>query len=167
MRRLALLTLTLLFIFASAVYPQEKAKDGELQNLARDAGANFGDWTIWNYQEGGPAFVLVHPKTGSIIYLPWASNGWINFRAKNGDWQLLCSKGEPIAQERKELQLAKFLDNRPTLELEAGKYTFKDWTVKVAKDKIEFHNSAYDDRLIIQPTTAEFVHNGRKITAKK
>jgi hypothetical protein len=164
MRNFSVLPLILLCAFAART--QDKAKDGELQNLARDSGAKFGDWTIWNYQEGGPAFVLANQKTGYVIYLPWSSNGWINFRAKDGEWMVLYSKGEPEAQERKELLLAKLLDQRPTLNLELGKYTFKDWTAEVTKDKIEFKNGNYDDRLSIQPTAAEFVHNGRKIPAK-
>lgn len=166
MRKFSLLPLILLCAFAAPGYTQDKAKEGELQNLARDSGAKFGDWTIWNYQVGGPAFVLANQKTGTVIYLPWSSNGWINFRAKEGEWKILYSKGEPEAQDRKELQLTKLLEQRPTLELEVGKTTFKDWNVEVTKDKIEFKNGNFDDRLIIQPAAGEFVHNGRKIGAK-
>ena len=76
---------------------------------------------------------------------------------------ILYSKGEPERQDRKNLQNIKFLEQRPTLAIETGKYTFKDWTVKVAKDKIEFQHSALDDRFTIEVSAAVFVHNGRTI----
>jgi hypothetical protein len=137
--------------FAGNAAAQGKAKDEpkttELHLLEKNGGANFGDWAVWRYEEGGAAIFLINQKTGYAIYLPWSSNGWINYRTKDGDWHVLFSKGEPEPQKRDD-------------------YTFKDWTVKVTKDLIDFHNSTHDDRMTIRRSTGEFIHNGRAIGGK-
>lgn len=158
-------------LLVGAAFTQDKGKDAaktiELSGLEKGAGANFGDWAIWNYQDLGPALLLIDQKTGYVVYLPWSSNGWINLRTKEGDWMVLFAKGEPEAQDRKDLQTAKFLDKRPTLDLEEGKYTFREWDVKVTKGAIEFHNINYGDRLTMQRSSGSLVHNARPIGAKK
>jgi hypothetical protein len=147
--------------------PKEEPKTTELHLLTKNAGATFGDWVVWRYEEGGAAVFLINQKTGFSIYLPWSSNGWINYRDKGGEWYVLFSKGEAEKQNRDDLPIAKFLEKkRPAVALEAGKYTFKDWTVKVTKDHIDFHSSTYDDRFTVQRSSGEVTHNGRSIGAK-
>ena len=173
MRRLALLMSVVVVLFLGPVSAQDRDKDKEekttqLHLLEKNAGANFGDWVVWRYDEGDKAVFLINQKTGLVIYLPWTSNGWINFRPKDGNWQVLYSKGEPKDQKRDDLMVADFvMKERPGVVLENGKYSFKDWTVNVTKDVIDFHCSSYDDRMTIRRASGEVVHNGRTLGEKK
>jgi hypothetical protein len=166
MRAVASLAFVVWFSVSPGV-AQDAAKKVELSSLEKNGGANFGDWAVWNHHDLGPALLLVNQKTGYAIYLPSASNGWINFRTKDGAWMVLFSKGEPEAQDRKDLNVAQFLDKRPPVDLDEGKATLRDWEVKIAKDTIEFHNASYGDRLTISRTSGAFVHNARTIGDKK
>jgi hypothetical protein len=158
---------------------QATPKSVELNLLEKNAGANFGNWAVWRFDEGVKALVLVNQKTGYAIYLPWSSNGWVNYRTKEGAWHVVFHKGEPELQDRKDLKIAPFLGKRPTDNLEVGKYSFEGteivegkkvvqrWTVKVTKEYLDFHNASYDDRLTIRRSTGEATHNGRTIAGKQ
>ena len=150
--------------FEEAPAPEKKALPEKED--AGTTGTNFGDWAVWNHPDLGPALLLIHQKTGYAIYLPWSSNGWINFRAKDGNWMVLFSKGDPEAQDRKDLNVARFLEKRPTANIEEGKSTFREWEMKVGKDTIEFHNLNYGDRLTVSRSSGAFIHNARTIGSK-
>lgn len=147
---------------------KEEEKTTPLHLIEKNAGANFGDWVVYRYDEGGKAVFLINQKTGFVIYLPWNSNGWINFRPKDGEWHVLYSMKNAEKQDRSDLKIGDFLKkNRPDVAVENGKYMFKDWTVTVTKDDIDFRCSTYDDRMTIRRTSGEVVHNGRDIGDKK
>jgi hypothetical protein len=146
---------------------KEEPRTVELHLLEGRSGATFGDWTVWRYDEFGKAIFVINQKTGYSIYLPWSSNGWINYRDKDGEWYVRFSTGASEKQDRKDLKIEPFLKKKTSVVLENGKYTFKDWTVTVSKDSIDFHCSAGDDRMIIRPSSAEIVHKGRPIGNKK
>jgi hypothetical protein len=147
----------------------------ELHLLDKNAGAAFGDWNVWRYDEGDKALFLINAKTGYAVYLPWTSNGWINYRTDKGNWYVLLSKGEAKEQDRKDLKIEQFLKKTPAAALETGKYNFQaftvengkketqQWTVKVTKTHIDFHNARFDDRLTIRKNSGEITHNGRTI----
>ncbi len=142
-------------------------KTAPLHLLEKNAGANFGDWVVWRYEEGDPAVFLINQHTGLAVYLPWTSNGWINFRAKESEWQVLFPKGDPEKQNRDDLKIADFIKKpRPEVALETGKYSFKDWTVRVTQDAIEFRCATTDDRMTVRRASGEIVHNGRSIGIK-
>src|SRR5207249_9668839 len=80
----------------------------ELDRLAKDSGAAFGDWIIWRHDESGDAYFLVNQKSGLGIYLWWGSNGWVNYRTRAGVWHVLYPTGEPSLQDRKDLRIERF-----------------------------------------------------------
>ncbi|MBI2808425.1 MAG: hypothetical protein HYX68_25850 [Planctomycetes bacterium] len=149
-----------------------------LHLLEKNAGAHFGDWAIWRYDEGGKSLFLINQKTRYAIYLPWTSNGWVNYRSNSGEWYVLFSKGEAKPQNRDDLKIAPFLDKKPAQAIEHGTYKFveksnvngKDvtilWTVKVTPDLIDFHCDGYDDRMTIRRASGQVIHNGRTFGAK-
>ena len=136
----------------------------KLDQLADENGARFGDWVLWRYDSGGAAIILTHLPSGQIIYMPWSSNGWLNFRPPSGAWQVLYSQGTPSPQNRDDIQSAKFLNQRPDMVVQPGQYTFLRWNVTVGADSIEFQNTApHNDRMIIRPNVVEFTHNNRTV----
>ena len=173
----------LLFITAGSVRAQADGQDPkkeapeaiELHLLEKNAGAGFGDWVVWRYDVGDKAIFVINQKTGLVIYVPWTSNGWVNYGPGGGEWHVMFSKGEPEKQNLDDLKVAQFVGKRPATVLENGKFKFavptkendKDvthqWTVKVTKDYIDFHCASYDDRMTIRRTSGEVVHNGRSI----
>ena len=62
----------------------EEPQPIELTKLDMDSGAHFGDWLVWNHNQGGHSIYLVNRRTGLAIYLPWSSNGWLNYRTAEG-----------------------------------------------------------------------------------
>lgn len=147
--------------------PKDEPKTVELTQLEKNEGANFGDWVVWRYDDGGRAIFLINQKTGYAIYVPWSSNGWVNYRDKAGTWFVVFSKGQAEKQNRDDLKIKMFLDmKRPAVDLEPGKSTFKDWTVTVSKDEIKFRCGEHDDRMTIRRGAGAFVHNGRTIGGK-
>ena len=99
-----------------------------------------------------------------IVYLPWSSNGWLNYRVSAGQWFDLLSQGTPDAQKRDDLQAARFVGKQPAAILAPGRYLFERWAVTVSSDALDFHNTApHNDRMTIRPYTPGFTHNGRMI----
>jgi hypothetical protein len=139
----------------------------KLDELDKSRGARFGDWAVWRYDDGGPAVLLVHQHTGTVIYMPWSSNGWLNFRDANGKWFVVFSSGTPDYQKRDDLKVARYVGQRPAAFLIPGQFTFDRWSVTVAGDTLELKNSgAHNDHIIIRATTSEFTHNGRSLGGK-
>ncbi|MBM3995951.1 MAG: hypothetical protein FJ303_17635 [Planctomycetes bacterium] len=163
--RLSLALLFCLVPFTDGRAGQEKTV--ELAMLKDGDGATFGEWTVWRYDEHGKALLLIHAKSGLTIYLPWLSNGWINYRQKTGDWHIQYSKGDPKTQKREALKIEPFLSKKSASSLEPGKYRFDAWTVTVTKDAIDFRCSTADDRLTVRRTSGEAVHTGRVVGGKK
>jgi hypothetical protein len=145
--------------------PTKKAPQfAKLDQLADEQGARFGDWVLWRHDSGGNAIVMVHQPSGQVVYMPWSSNGWLNFRLPNGVWNVLYTHGAPSPQNRSDLQIAKFLNRRPEVVVQPGAYKFQHWNVTVGADSIEFHNTApHKDRMTIRPHAVEFTHNGRTV----
>ncbi|MBI1831749.1 MAG: hypothetical protein HYR84_09900 [Planctomycetes bacterium] len=170
MRLIAISLIALLIPLADGHAVQDKNKDEpktiELPMLQKNGGAQFGAWTVWNYAEGDKAVFMVHANSGLVIYLPWSSNGWINYRSKDGDWHVSFSKGPPKKQDRSDLKVEPFLAKKTTLVLEPGKYRFETWAVNITKDAIEFRCTTTDDRLTIRRMSGDAVHNGRGVGGK-
>ena len=136
----------------------------KLDQLADENGARFGDWVLWRYDSGVQAIILVHQPSGQIIYMPWSSNGWLNFRPPNGAWHVLYSQGTPSLQNRDDLPVARLLSQRPEIHVQPGQYSFQKWNVTVGVDCIEFHNTApHNDQMTIRPHAVEFMHNKRTV----
>lgn len=167
MRSLALVLGVTLVLVGAAPAQDKDEKTTPLHAIEKNGGAHFGDWVIWRYDEGEKAIFIVNQKTGLVVFLPWSSNGWVNFRPKDGEWQILFSKGDAKKQNRDDLMIAGFLKRpRPDIALENGKTAFKDWVVTVTKDSIEFHCSTYGDKMTVRRSSGEAVHNGRTIGKK-
>ena len=175
MRQLTLAGAVLLMIAASldAVpirEPVGKAEPDELPAVAldrldKDAGLSFGDWSIWRYDEGGKSYFIVNQKTGLGMYLYWASNGWVNYRAE-GTWYVLFPTGNPQLQDRRDLQIDKFLNKRPAVRVAPGKYQVQGWVVTVTAETIEFETKNVPSVIRLRAHAPEFTHNGRAIGGK-
>jgi hypothetical protein len=136
----------------------------KLTQLEKQGGACFGEWTIWRFDEDISAILLVHQPSQQVVYMPWSSNGWLNFRPPGGKWQVLYTQGQASPQERGDLNIAKFLTQRPPRVLERGVFAMEKWNVTVSNDTIEFLNTApHNDRMTLRANAAEFVHNGRTV----
>src|SRR5262249_44591118 len=72
----------------------------KLDGLAPDTGARFGDWTVWNITGDSKAVFFIHEKTRQVIYLTWASNGWVYFRDGKGAWHTVYSQGDPVQENQ-------------------------------------------------------------------
>jgi hypothetical protein len=171
------IALTLVVAFASLVYavpdraPLEKPSSQELplvelDRLQKDSGAVFGDWCIWRHDEGGDAYFLINQKSGLGLYLWWGSNGWVNYRTREGVWYVLFPTGTPSLQDRKDLRIERFLGKQPAFRLATGKYAVKNWTITVSSDAIEMFTPNVMSRLNLRATSPEFTHNGRTIGGK-
>jgi hypothetical protein len=137
-----------------------------LDKIANNAGAVYGDWLIWRYDDGGQSVMIVNQKTNMLVYLTWQSNGWINYRTGGGVWHVLFPTGTPSLQNRSDLNAARFLGKQPTHRLSEGKHTFQNWTVTVAGDGIEFYCPSITSRMIVRPNSADFTHNDRVIASR-
>jgi hypothetical protein len=134
-----------------------------LDKIAKDAGAVYGDWLIWRYDDGGQSVMMIHQKTKMLVYLTWQSNGWINYRTGAGVWHVLYPTGTPGLQDRADLDAARFAGRVPTHRLTEGKYTFQNWSVTVAADSIELFCPNVRSQMVVRPHAAEFTHNNRVI----
>lgn len=138
-----------------------------LDKIAKNAGAVYGDWLIWRYDDGGQSVMIVNQKTNMLIYLTWQSNGWINYRTGGGTWHVLFPTGTASLQDRRDLDITRFLGKQPTHSLAAGKHTFQNWTVTVTPEAIEFFCPTIRSQMIVRPNSAEFTHNNRVIADDK
>lgn len=138
----------------------------ELDRLQKDSGAAFGDWIIWRHDEGGDAYFLINQKSGLGVYLWWGSNGWINYRTKEGVWYVLFPTGTPSLQDRKDLRIERFLGKQPALRLARGKHAVKNWTITITDDAIEMFTPNVMSRISLRASSPEFTHNGRTIGGK-
>jgi hypothetical protein len=120
----------------------------ELTRLEKEGGAVFGDWLVWNHDQGGHSIFLINQKTGLTIYLPWVSNGWINYRTNDGAWYVLYPTGAP------------------PVRLATGKFVMKGWTVTITDDGIDFHTPNVPSRINVRAASPEFTHNSRTIGGK-
>jgi hypothetical protein len=145
---------------------REELRAIDLTTLEKDGGAAFGDWAIWRYDQGGESYFLINQKTGLTVYLYWGSNGWVNYRTKEGMWFVFFPTGAPQVQDRRDLNVAPFLDKQPTVRIAPGKYTVKNWTITVTGETIEFFTPNVNSRLSIRRTAPEFTHNNRAIGGK-
>jgi hypothetical protein len=135
-----------------------------LDQLTKQGAAQFGDWLVCkNIDENG--LIIIQRQSKLAIYLPWASNGWVNYRTADGTSYVLWSKGGSDPQQRN-YYLDKLLAQPPPGRLVAGKHTFQAWTVTVADDAIEFQCSAMGCRMTVRRHDPGFVHNGRSIGNK-
>jgi hypothetical protein len=134
-----------------------------LDKIAKNAGAVYGNWLIWRYDDGGQSVMMINQKTNMLVYVTWQSNGWINYRTGGGVWHVLFPTGTPNLQNRADLDAARFLGKQPTHRLAEGKHTFQNWTVSVGPDAIEFFCPSITSRMIVRPSSATFVHNDRVI----
>jgi hypothetical protein len=146
---------------------QEELPAIELTHLEKEGGAVFGDWLLWNHDQGGHSIFLINQKTRLAIYLPWVSNGWINYRTNDGTWYVLFPTGAPSLQNRSDLNIEKFLGKKaPAVRLANGKYVIKGWTVAITNDGIDFHTPNVASRINIRAASPEFTHNARTIGGK-
>ncbi|MBI1831748.1 MAG: hypothetical protein HYR84_09895 [Planctomycetes bacterium] len=136
-----------------------------LTQMPKDGNLAFGRWIVGNAQhENG--LILIHKETRLAVYLPWASNGWINYRTGDGNSFVLWSRGGSDPQGR-EYDLDRILAKPPPGRIAPGKYTFQSWAVTVTDLEIEFHCSAMGCKMRIQRDIPAFTHNGRTIAAVK
>src|SRR5262245_27613823 len=69
-----------------------QAKDGgaaTLDTLGRNGGARFGEWKVWRHDGKERALLLIHDRTGNVLYLLWSSNGWIDHRNGTEAWETI------------------------------------------------------------------------------
>lgn len=136
----------------------------DLAKVAMDGGALFGDWIMWNHNQGGHSVYLVNRRTGMAIYLPWSSNGWLNFRTSDGTWYVLFPTGTPSLQDRRDLDIQKFLGKQPpTARVASGVYKFQAWTVTVTGDSMEILTPNVLSKITFRANSSEFTHNDRTI----
>ncbi|MBM3995950.1 MAG: hypothetical protein FJ303_17630 [Planctomycetes bacterium] len=136
-----------------------------LTQMPKDSNLAFGRWIVGHAQaENG--IVLIHKDTRLAIYLPWASNGWINYRTADGNSFVLWSRGGSDPQGR-DYDLNRILAKSPPGRIASGKYTFQTWTVTVTDFQIDFHCSSMGCTMRIQRDPPSFTHNGRTIGAVK
>ena len=177
MNRLALLACVFLaFAAVSVAAPNrepsgksgpEEIKPIELTKLDMDAGVLFGEWILWNHNQGGHAVYLVNRRTGLAVYVPWSSNGWVNYRTGDGTWYVLFPTGTPSPQDRRDLDIQKFLGKQPpTLRVAPGVYKFQAWTVTINGDEMEILTPNIQSTITLRGSVPEFTHNGRTIGGK-
>jgi hypothetical protein len=171
---LAAMSVVLILVAVASAVPDRVAppnpyatRPTKLDELEKSRGARFGDWTVWRYDDGGAAVLFIHQHTNTMIYMPWSSNGWLNFRDPRGSWYVVFSQGTPDYQKRDDLQVARYIGQRPAEFLIPGQFSFAQWSVTVAGDTLELKNrAAHNDHIIIRATTSEFTHNGRSLAGK-
>ncbi len=143
----------------------EELRPIELTRLDKDGGAHFGDWLVWNHNQGGHSIYFINRKTGLTVYLPWSSNGWLNFRTGDGTWHVLYPTGAPSLQDRRDLDIQKFLGKQPpAVRVAPGNYKIQNWTITVTDDAMEIHTPNVRSTINLRATAPEFMHNGRTIS---
>jgi hypothetical protein len=137
----------------------------QLTRLEKDGGAVFGDWFLWNHDQGGHSIFLIHQKTGLTVYLPWDSNGWLNYRSSEGVWYVLFPTGTPSPQNRSDLNFETYFGKKaPPVRLASGKFVMKGWTVTITDEAIELQTQNVPSRISVRASAPEFTHNGRTIS---
>jgi hypothetical protein len=150
---------------AAAPLPPDRSV--KLDALAPDAGAKFGDWTVWHIAGENKAVFFIHDKTRQVIYLTWASNGWVYYRNGDGVWYTVYSQGEPQLQDQSGLPAGKYLERkRPGEELARGTYKIDAWTVKVEAEQMELFVPQVETRIYLKRGSPVFVSNDRPIGGK-
>jgi hypothetical protein len=160
----ALAAFALLCVVGSAGLPAAWAEEpARLDSLARDSGARFGDWTVWNIDGADQAYFFIHERTRQVVYLTWQSNGWVYHRDAKGAWHTVYSQGAPVREDRS-LGEEKYLARRqPARELARGTYKIMEWTAKVDADKIELSVPDVETRITIKRDSPVFVSNARQV----
>lgn len=141
--------------------PMEEKPSIALNMLPKDQTATFGDWII-GHTPDEHGIILVHRPSKLAVYLPWASNGWVNYRGTDGISQVLYSRGAPSPQGR-DYNLDKLLAKPSPPRLSPGACEIQQWTVTVTEDSIQFHCKAMNCRMIIPRFAGNFTHNNRTI----
>jgi hypothetical protein len=177
MRRLASISLAILVawsaVSAAPVRQREKRQEPDgpppiaLDKIANNAGAVYGDWAIWRYDDGGQSVMIVNQKTNLLVYLTWQSNGWVNYRTGGGTWHVLFPTGTPSLQDRRDLDAGRFLGKQPTHSLAEGKHSFQNWNVNITPDAIEFFCPEIKSQMIVRPNSTAFTHNDRVVADQK
>lgn len=135
----------------------------ELDKIAPNNGAVYGDWVFWRYDDGGRSIMFVNQKTKMLVYLTFASNGWVNYRTGGGAWHVLFPSGGPSLQNRDDLQANRFKDKMPSHSLASGKVIIQNWTITITPESVEMFCPSVRSQIIVRPHAAEFVHNNRVI----
>ena len=136
-----------------------------LDQLPKSDIAAFGNWVI-GHTPSENGVILIHRQTRLAIYLPWASNGWLNYRTPDGVSYILWSRGGSDPQGR-EYDIDRILSKPPQQRVAPGPYKFQSWNVVVADDVIEFQCTAMGCRLIVRRDGTTFVHNDRVLGGPK
>src|SRR5262245_4415854 len=102
-----------------------------LDRLDNDGGVRLGDWSSWRVDGGGKWYVIGTRQTGLGMYLYWGSNGWVNYRTGEGTWMVLFPTGTPSPQDRRDLDIQRFLGKRANVRIAPGKYMIQNWAVTV------------------------------------
>ena len=133
-------------------------------DLAKGEGVRYGEWVLWRATTGEDDAFWVHTKTNKVFYMPWTSNGWLNFRDTKGTWYVMYSMGPPELQNRDDLKVGDYTDRpQPTVEMARGTFKLKQWTVTVNDTQIEMVGDDFKDRLVIPRLGSVATHNGRKM----
>src|SRR5947207_2631062 len=132
-----------------------------LDQLPKTDVAAFGNWVVGHTpQENG--IILVHRQTRLSIYLPWASNGWINYRTPDNVSYILWSSGGSDPQGR-DYDIDRILSKPPQQRVGPGTYKFQMWNVSATDAAIEFHCTAMGCRMTVRSDGMTFTHNNRVI----
>src|SRR5262249_15543558 len=143
----------------------EQLKAIALNDIPKEGFAVFGGWLVCsNIDEHG--VIVIHRQTRLAIYLPWASNGWINYRTADGTSYVLWTHGTSDPQNRN-YYFEKFIDKPPQARLAPGTHKFNQWTVTVTASAMEFHCAALNCRMTIRANESTFTHNKRTVSAVK
>ena len=136
-----------------------------LDQLPKDGVAVFGNWVIGHTpHENG--VVIIHCQTRLGIYLPWASNGWVNYRTPEGVSYILWSSGGSDPQGR-EYDMDRILGKPPHLRVAPGMYKFQTWNVTASDAAIEFQCTSMGCRMTVRSDGTTFVHNNRVLGGPK
>jgi hypothetical protein len=136
-----------------------------LDQLAKTDVAAFGNWVVGHTpHENG--LVLIHRQTRLAIYLPWASNGWINYRTPDGVSYILWSSGGSDPQGR-DYDIDRILGKYAQQRVAPGMYKFQTWNVTANDAAIEFHCTAMGCRMTVRSDGTTFVHNNRVLGGPK
>jgi hypothetical protein len=132
-----------------------------LDKLAKDGVIAFGDWVVGQTShENG--ILLVHKQTRMGIYLPWASNGWINYRSADGTGHVHWSQGGSAPQQR-DYELDRLFAKPTQQRVAPGRYDFQTWNVTVTDDTMVLNCTNMGCRLTIRRDVPAFTHNARTV----
>jgi hypothetical protein len=136
-----------------------------LDQLPKDGALVFGNWVIGHTaHENG--IILIQKQTRLAVYLPWASNGWVNYRSTDGTSYVLWSRGGSDPQQR-DYDIDRLLAKQPHGRIANGKFTFQNWTLIVTDETLQFQCSAMGCRMTVRRDAPVFVHNDRTIGGVK